>query len=199
MNESAKRNGEYVPINGGDISRLCGCKLTGKRISYNYGVKFRNDSLIDGVRYPTSLSNFVDPNFSEGYIDYADAEITDGRLIASIENSFRYVDQPGTAAVIEKALGRGKVIFLLSTAFPGRNSFYPLYSLIVKELMRSGVMRADVKVAGPETLRYSVYEDGSVYLLNTDYDTDYTVELRYKDKKEKIALRSRELKHIKLS
>ena len=197
MNESAKRGGTYTPKK--DISTLCGCKLTGNTLSYNYGVKFRNESSIENFRYPTSLSTFVDPNFSEGYIDYAEAEITDGKIIASIEDSFRNVDQPGTPAVIEKELGLGKVIFSLSSVYPGRNSFYPLYSLIVKELMRVGTMKAKVRVCGPESLRYTVYEDGSVYLLNTDYDTDYSVTVCYGEKCEKIPLASRELKHIRLS
>ena len=199
MNSTSKRNGEFIPINHGDISRLCGCTLNGKTISYNYGVKFLKESNVSGFKYPTTLSTFVDPNFSEGYIDYAEASITDARVIATIENSFREVGNPGAPAVIEKSLGKGTVIFTLNSCYPGRPSLYPLYSLIVRELLRCGVQRASVRVNGPDTLRYAVYEDGSVYLLNTDYDTEYTVTLCYGSHSEKIKLKPLELKHIKIN
>ena len=199
MNTNTKRNAEFVPIKDGKISRLCGCTLSGETVSYNYGVKFRNESFVEHFKYPTSLSDFVDPNFSEGYIDYAVSLLDGGTVIASIENSFRYVDSPGTPAVIENKLGKGSVIFTLNSCYPGRNSFYPLFSLLVRELMRSSVMKAKLHVSGPDTIRYSVYADGSVYLLNTDYDTTYPVVLFYGNKKEKLTLSPLELKHININ
>ena len=198
MNTSSKRNGEFLPIRSGDISKLCGCTLTGNTLSYNYGMKFTVESLVEGFKYPTTLSPFVDPNFSEGYIDYAEANLTDGVVMATIENSFRHVGRPGTAGIIEKRLGSGTVIFTLNSCYPGRNSFYPLYSLLVRELMRKGTADAKVKVCGPDTLRYSVYDDGSVYLLNTDYDTEYSVTVSHYGEEEKVHLLPLELKHIKL-
>ena len=199
MNSSAKRNGEFISILNGDISELCGCTLTGNTLSYNYGVKFRNESYVRGFQYPTSLSNFVDPNFSEGYIDYAESHIGKARVIATIEDSFRYVDKPGIPAIIENKLGKGTVIFTLNACYPGRNSFYPLYSLLVRELMKSAVLSSKVKISGPDTLRYTVYDDGSVYLLNTDYDTEYSAEISYGNVKEKIHLAPMELKHININ
>jgi hypothetical protein len=41
---------------------------------------------------------------------------------------------------------------------------------MVRELLRVGGSRAKLRVVGPDALRYSVYPDGTVYLLNTDYD-----------------------------
>ena len=199
LNTSAKRNGEFIPINDGDISDLFGCRLTGNTISYNYGVKFRGESLVEGMRYPTTLQTFCDPNFSEGYIDYAEAEITDGTVMTTIEDSFRYVGKPGVPTIVEKKYGKGNVILMLTTCYPGRNSLYPIYSLITRALMHKDVCRASVKVNGPDTLRYSVYEDGSVYLLNTDYDTEYTVSVIYGEKCERVSLKPLELKHIKIT
>ena len=199
MNKSAKRDGSFNPIRDGDISKLCGCRLTGNVLSYNYGVKFRAESLIDGIKYPTSLNNFCDPNFSEGYIDYAEAEVTDGTVITTVENSFRNVGEPGIPTIIEKKLGLGNVIFMLSACYGGRNSLYPIYSLVTRELMRKSVNDANVKVCGPDTLRYSVYPDGSVYLLNTDYDTAYTVELIANGESQKVTLAPLELKHVKVN
>jgi len=199
MNTNSKRNGDFIPVNGGDISKLCGCTLTGKKLSYNYGVKFRAESIVPNFRYPTTLSNAVDPNFSEGYIDYAESILKGGTITATIEDSFRYVDNPGTPAIIEHKLGKGRVIFTLNTCYPGRNSFYPLYSLLVKELMRSAVSTAKVRVLGPDKLRYSVYEDGSVYLLNTDYDIEYTVTVYVNNEAQKFSLTPLELKHIKIN
>ena len=81
---------------------------------------------------------------------------------------------------------------------PGRPSLYPLYSLLVRELLRTGTQNAKVRVIGPDTLRYTVYEDGSVYLLNTDYDTEYTVTLINGKNEEKIALSPLEIRHVRL-
>ncbi|MBO5879671.1 MAG: hypothetical protein J6Q68_03895 [Clostridia bacterium] len=199
LNTETRRNGSFTPIESEISERLFGCKFTGNVLSYNYGVKFRNESYISGFKYPTSLSNAVDPNFSEGYIDYAEVQLTDAKLIASIEDSFRYVDKPGTPAIIENKYGKGQVILMLNACYPGRNSVYPLYSLIVRELMLSGVREANVRVVGPDTLRYSVFDDGSVYLLNTDYDTEYAVEVHSKDKKARVTLAPLELKHININ
>ena len=198
FNSNAKRGGEFIPVRGGDLSRLCGCRLTGETVSYNFGMKFRNESLVEGMRYPTSLSPMSDPGFSEGFIDYAVAEPTDGKVMATIENSFHFVDQPGIPSVIEKKLGQGNVILTLNRCYPGRGSIYSLYRMMVRSLMHLGVLNAKVRVIGPDTLRYTVYEDGSVYMLNTDFDTDYTVTLIDGDRRERIHLDSLEMKHIKL-
>ena len=64
--------------------------------------------------------------------------------------------------------------------------------------MQREVKRAKVRVLGPDTLRYSVYEDGSVYLLNTDCDLEYTVKVYFDGKETKVSLSPLELKHIKL-
>ena len=198
LNACPKRKIEFKPIRGGDLSRLCGCKLTGETVNYVYGMKFRKESLVEGVRYPTSLTDRSDPTLSSGCTEYAVAEPTDGTVIATIENSFHFVGNPGFPSIIEKKLGKGHVILTLNSSYPGRASIYPLYSMLVKSLMHVGVKQASVRVIGPDTLRYTVYEDGSVYLLNTDLDTDYTVELIDGDKSERIHLDSLELKHIKL-
>ena len=198
MNASAKRVGEFTPIRGGDISKLCGCTLTGKQISYNYGVKFRSESLVEGMQYPTTLMTFSDPKFSEGYIDYAVSKPAGGTVITTIEDSFNYVDQPGLPNIIENKLGKGNVIFMTSSCYPGRGALYPLYSMVVRALMQREVKRARVRVLGPDTLRYSVYEDGSVYLLNTDCDLEYTVKVYFDGKETSVSLSPLELKHIKL-
>ena len=198
LNTNPKRFGEFIPIKNGEVSELFGCRLTGKTLSYNYGVKFRSESLVEGLKYPTNLSTFIDPNFSEGYIDYAEAEVTDGTVITTIENSFRSVGNPGVPTIIEKKVGQGNVILMLSSCYPGRNSLYPIYSLVTRALMHRGVCRADVRVCGPDTLRYAVYEDGSIYLLNTDYDTEYTVKVFHADTCKKITVAPLELKHIRI-
>lgn len=198
LNSSAKRNGEYIPIRGGDVSKLCGVKLTGERQKFNYGMKFRADSIIDGMRYPSSKNTLGDPGFSDGYSEYAISEVTTGALMSTIEDSFHYLDQPGVPAVVENKLGKGHVITTLHSCYPGHNSVYALYAMLTQQLMRKGVIKARVRAIGPDTLRYTVYENGDVYLLNTDYDTAYDAKLVIDGKiTEVVHLEPMELKHLK--
>jgi hypothetical protein len=82
--------------------------------------------------------------------------------------------------------------------FPGRSSVYPTYRFLVRELLRAENEKAEVKVKGPDSLRYTVYPTGDLYLLNTDYDMPILVRVIADGKTTDITLDSLELKHIKL-
>lgn len=199
LNASVKREGEFTPIRGGDLSKLFGVKLTGKTLPYNFGMKFRGPSMVDGLLYPYALYDYGDPCFSEGYIDYAELELCGGTAAATIENSFHYKDQPGVPAVIEHKLGKGVAILMANANYPGRDASFPLFRFMTRELLRVGVANAKVRVLGPDTLRYSVYESGDVYILNTDFDTTVTAAVTAGERTETIEVAPLELKHIKLA
>lgn len=197
LNTSAKRDGGYEPIRGGDLSKLFGCKLTGKVVSYNYGMKFRCDSMVKGLLYPRSLNERSDPTMSNGFVDYAEMELCGGVATATIEDSFWTLDTPGVPSMLENKLGKGVAILMNNVNYPGRDSCYPVYEFMVRELLRVSVMNAKVRVLGPDTLRYNVYEDGTVYLLNTDFDCSFTAEIFGEGYHEKVELKPLELKNIK--
>lgn len=197
LNASTKRAGEYTPIRGGDLSKLFGVKLTGKTLPYNFGLKFRCDSLVDGFLYPRSLNSYCDPEFSEGYIDYAEVETCGATVTATIENSFHFFDQPGVPGIIENRLGKGVAMLMLNASYPGRDASYPLFRFMTRELIRTKVAKASVKLLAPDPVRYTVYESGDIYMLNTDFDLPATCYLTTDGKREKITLEPLELKHIK--
>lgn len=170
LNTSTKRVGEYKPVRGGDLSRLFGCKLTGERFGSDMGVKFRAESTVAGVQYPSSLDSYSDPLYALGYADYAKIEPCGATVVATLEECFHYFDQPGTPAILENHLGKGTAILMITVEYPGNNAIYPLYRFMVRELLRAGVECAKVRVCAPASVRHTVYEDGTVYLLNTDFD-----------------------------
>ena len=67
-------------------------------------------------------------------------------------------------------MGKGTAILMITVEYPGNNAIYPLYRFMVRELLRAGVECAKVRVCAPESVRHTVYGDGTVYLLNTDFD-----------------------------
>lgn len=197
LNTETRRDGEFIPIRGGDVTRLFGCKMTGNILSYGYGMKFRTDSMVPGFLYPRSLNSRVDPSMANGYVDYAEVELCGGTVVATIEDSFHFCDQPGVPSIIENKLGKGVAILLNNVNYPGRDSSFPLYRFMVRELLRVSVTNAKIRVVGPETLRYNVYNDGTVYLLNTDYDCAFTAEIIAEGYHRRVDLAPLELKNIK--
>ena len=198
LNASAQRAGEYIPANGGDFSRLFGCKLTGELSRPNLGVKFRADSAVSGVLYPRTLGKGNDPLYAMGHAAYATAELCGGEAVATLEDAFSGFDHPGTPAVIEHRLGKGVAILMTTAEYPGHNAVYPLYRFMVRELMRAGAQNARVRVAAPDAVRYTVYEDGSVYLLNTDFDATVTAEVRTDGFTKIVTLAPLALEHVQL-
>jgi len=198
LNTNAVRGGEYVPIRSGDVSRLFGCRLTGKSVSSNLGCKF-NAPGIDGMLYPYAKDRICDPIFSNGYADYAEIELCGGQCAAYLENSFANTGIPGTPVLVENNLGKGHALLMTTLRYPGCNAVYPMYRFLVRELMRTHGERASVRVLGPDSLRYTVYESGDLYLLNTDYDLPILVRILTADGGVRdITLESLELKHIQL-
>ena len=105
-------------------------------------------------------------------------------------------------AVIENKVGEGIATLVTSTNYPGYPALYPLYRAIVREIItRSNETSANIRVLSSDRLRYSVYENNKVYLLNTDYDLPITVKIIFGDGDSKvidITLDPLELKTIDL-
>ena len=69
---------------------------------------------------------------------------------------------------------------------------------VVRELVTLSHRNAELKVIASDRLRYSVYEDGRVYLLNTDYDLPICAKFVTKNGEELVSLEPLEIKSVKL-
>ena len=198
LNTCEKRNGETELVRGGDLSDLFGCKLdaVNSHIS-NSGVKFyqsQNEKII----YPYDKGSF-DPLLSSGYANYATVEATDGKAVAVLSNNF--VESGNTdkgIAVIEKKIGEGTAILLTSLDYPGKGQTYDIYRVIVRELISASHRSAALKVLASDKVRFSVYEEGDVYLLNTDFDVPAFARIEKDGKTTEITLAPTEIKHVRI-
>ena len=82
--------------------------------------------------------------------------------------------------MLENKYGKGVVSVLACADYPGHNAIYPLYRMIVRELVTASHRKCDVKVMAGDKLRFSVYRGESedmICLLNTDFTnkTDVTI------------------------
>jgi hypothetical protein len=68
----------------------------------------------------------------------------------------------------------------------------------VRELLSASRRNAKVKVLSSDRVRYSLYGDSDVYLLNTDFDLPSFAVLEKDGKRTECVLAPCELKHIKI-
>ena len=198
LNYSVKRKGEYIPPSNEKLEALCGCKFNGESIKTNCGTKFAYESLDPEIMYPGTISFVCDPLFSAGYTEYMKTELTTAKVVGFISDSFW--NDPGLVDnVIENKLGKGIVTLVTSKDYPGNTALMPLYSAIVREFISSSARNCDIKVIASDKLRYTVYENSKMYLLNTDYDLPITVKIICNGKTSLITLDSLELKAIELN
>lgn len=178
LNTSSVRGGPYEPVRNGDLSRLFGCTLLPGCERSNLGIKFNEESHVPGLLYPYAPGRTCDPIYANGYVSYAKVAPRDCCVMAALEDSFLNTGHPGTPVVLEHNLGKGHAILLTSLDYPGSGAVYPLYRCIVRALCNASANAASVQVLSSDALRYSVWEDGTIYLLNTDFDIPIHVEIR---------------------
>ena len=197
LNTSEKRNGEISLINGGDVSDLFGCKLDAENANLtNAGIKF-NASLCEDIIYPADKGEF-DPLMSSGYANYAGVEPCGCSVAGYLSNSFiESGNTDKTPAIIENKYGDGYAILLTSLDYPANQTF-SYYRTVVRELLSASHRTADVKVFASDRVRFTVWESGDVYLLNTDFDVPAYAKIERNGKEIELTLAPCEIKHIKL-
>ena len=198
LNTSEKRDGEMKLVKDGDLTELFGARLDAEDVHIsNAGVKF-SESQCEDIRYPYDKSSF-DPLLSSGYARYARTELNGAKKVATLSTSFSEKNNiDGNAALIENKLGEGYAILLTSLDYPGAGQTYELYRTVVHELLRASHKNADVKVFANDRVRFSVYEEGDVYLLNTDFDVPSYAKVVKGDSVTELTLAPCEMKHIKI-
>ncbi len=201
LSTNTERGGAPIYVNGGDLTKLFGCKITGSTRKC-HGLKYELESAIPGFTYPGTTNKWHDPLFPEGMADYATVELSTGVVKAELYSSFTDKGVIGVPVVIENKVGDGVSIFLTHEKYPGNGAVYPVYKNLVKMLLSHSHANAEIKVAGSDKVRFTLFfeEDGErvLYLLNSAYDVESTVKVMYDGKIEKLTLAPMELRRMKL-
>lgn len=197
LNYSSRRDGEYIMPPEDKMRALFGVHPTGEVLKTNAGVKF-SESCMGGVRYPRVPLDVSDPILSAGYVRYAVTESRGAVPLAMLADGFRERDAGFPAAVVENRVGDGVATLVTALDYPGHPAVFPLYRVLVRELITASARAAEVRVISSDRLRYSVYPDGKMYLLNTDYDLPITAVIRGCEEEQRISLEPLELKIVRI-
>ena len=199
LNTNTKRDGKYLPLNGGKTSDFLGFDVKETK-KVNLGVKITKNSLRQGVRFPLMANGSGDPIMAGGMFNAVDVDITSAQETGYWNDSF---DDEGEkhSALLENKYGKGVVSVLTCADYPGHNAIYPLYRMIVRELITASHRNCDVKVMAGDKLRFSVYrseEEDMICLLNTDFSNRTDVTITAHGKTVKCLLEPCELKIEKI-
>ena len=157
------------------------------------------------MMYPGTKTLMCDPAWSAGYTDYVNVKATTatpvcflsdtfGRPIVSPEaegtdaemDSLEITDMSLVPVLTENKYGDGYVMFMANSEYPGVPEIYPLYKMVVKQILAASHRKAEVKVIGSDKLRFAVYEDEKnykVYLFNSDFNIETKAIILYGDKR----------------
>ena len=161
-------DGAFVPYNGGDWSALAGVKVRAERKWHlPHGMKFVKNPGPGWNFQP--LTNVWDPDFIEGGFDVPELEATAATPFIVASDRF-FEKQIGKCRGIGfvNEVGKGRVILLASLDSPGAFGVRKLYSFLMAKAMEAVGTSVWPKVECADTVRWSVYPDGTVYLLNTE-------------------------------
>ena len=163
-----KAGGGFVPFNDGDWSQLVGVRLAaGKPWRVPHGVKFVGNPAPDWSFQP--LNGVCDPGFTDGGFDVPPLEIAGAEPF--VIASERFLDKDVAKCkglVFTNVVGKGRVIFVASLDSPGAPGVRRLYFFLLAKAMEAVGRNVWPKVECADTVRWSVYPDGTIYLLNTE-------------------------------
>ena len=161
-------DGAFVPYNGGDWSELVGVKLRdGKPWHLPHGMKFVKNPGPNWNFQP--LTNVWDPDFIEGGFDVPLLEATAAKPFVVESDNFIEKKMAACRPIgFVNELGKGRVVFLASLDSPGAFGVRRLYAFLMAKAMEAAGAEVWPKVECSDTVRWSVYPDGTIYLLNTE-------------------------------
>lgn len=157
----------FVPYKGGDWSELTGLMaVPGRETRMPYGLKFKANPPC-GWKFPLWGAN-CDPKFTDGGFRMPALENVGAEVLAVASD--RFADETFksdmTPVLYAHKVGKGTVVFLPSIDSPGAPGVRQLYSF----LLSSAAEGTDAwpKVECSDRVRWSVFGDEKVYLLNTE-------------------------------
>ena len=211
------RNGDFQLINNGDYSDLFGCKVRGKGMTVNWGVKFIEESSIPGYLYPYTKSGYCDPICACGTVCCADIEVAGGRTIAIMADKFHKWRDASPVLLVENKYGKGYASLITSWDYPGANGLEKFMKVLLKAIISGEQQSTDIKVIGSDKIHYAVYDNSGcgcntgtdcsmdnhtvdcsvishnindyvVYLLNTDYNVPAIAKIEYRGKTTEVKI-----------
>ena len=115
------------------------------------------------------LTNMWDPDFIEGGFDIPALEATTAKPFAVASDRFVEKNMAACKGIMfVNEIGKGRVIFIASLDSPGAFGVRRLYSFLMAKAMEAVGTQVWPKVECNDTVRWSVYPDGTIYLLNTE-------------------------------
>lgn len=197
LNYSVRRDGSLQLPDNDRLEALFGCRWNGNIDRDNQGLKFTYDAL-SGHLYPGTKSFICDPICSAGYLSSLQLTLTGGKCTAFYSNGFGNNVEDDPPAVIENQIGSGVATLVNSLSYPGDPALYPAYRTLVREFITASARSCDIQVIGSDRLRWAVYGENKLYLLNTDYDLPITVKVLAGGKEYTVTLESLELKTLEV-
>ncbi len=185
------------------LEELLGVRLSDKTFNSNDGYKFVKYSTIDGMMYPGTKTLMCDPAWSAGYTDYVQINPTTATPTCYLSDTFgrpkttegdpdsdmdstEITDMSLVPILTENKYGDGHVIFMANSEYPGAPEVFPLYKMVVKQILSASHRTADIKVIGSDKLRFAVYESDDsykLYLFNSDFNVRQEAIIIYKNEK----------------
>ena len=192
MRDSVDRaeKGKFLDV---DWESFLGVKLSEETFRCNDGFKFAKYSTVDGVMYPGTRNFLCDPAWSAGYTDYVKIEPTTATPVCFISDSFMPKPESQIPFVTENKYGKGNVIFMANSEYPGASAVFPMYKLMVKAVLAASHRVSDLKVIASDKIRFSMFEDDNVYKLyifNTDFSSKHFAKVIFKGDEREILIDS---------
>lgn len=168
LNVQDAPDGEYRPYNDGDWSRLAGVRMRPDGVwRVPHGIKFAGNPCKGWNFQPHD--GICDPAFIDGGFEALGVETTTATPVAYASD--RFVESPAKDSryvIFANKIGSGNVIFLASTDSPGAQGVRRLYSFLMSKGVEAVAECVWPKVECSDAVRWNVYPDGTVYLLNTE-------------------------------
>jgi hypothetical protein len=212
MRDSIDRaeKGRFADVNW---EELLGVKLSEETFRCNDGYKFARFSTVDGVMYPGTKTLLCDPAWSAGYTEYVKFEPTTAVPVGFISDTFatkmysekskklkayesfgcKYVDDSIIPLITENKYGEGNVIFMANSEYPGAPAVYPLYRMMVKNILAASHRTSDLKVIGSDKIRFAMYEGENIYKLyifNSDFNVEQKVKVIFRGEEREVVIDS---------
>ena len=93
----------------------------------------------------------------------------------------------------QKKVGKGNVIFMASSEYPGAPAIFPLYKIMTKAILAASHRNCDLKVIGSDKIRFAMYEDDEkykLYIFNSDFNLEQKVKIIFRGEERKIEVDS---------
>jgi hypothetical protein len=184
------KRGEFIDA---DLESFFGAKIKNEIMRTNDGFKFDRNSIVPGMLYPGTTSFMCDPCWSAGYTDYVSVEPTGAHVAAYLADSFAPSAERQWPAVIENKYGEGNVIFMANSEYPGAPEVYPLYKMMVKNILAASHRTSDLKVIGSDKLRFAMYEGDDkykLYVFNSDFNFEQKAKVVFRGEEREAVVSS---------